>query len=79
MGIRTEGHDNLLGSWVQTRATAILFSAKTHSEIGEIDMTHNSAYLKLATVSGKDYLLSLKSGSELTVYGLDDPGGVPEK
>jgi hypothetical protein len=73
MGIRTEGHDNILGSWVQTRATAILFSTKTHSEIGEIDMTHDPAYLKLAAVGGKDYLLSLKSGSVLTVYQLDEP------
>jgi hypothetical protein len=79
MGMRTEGHDNLLGSWVQTRATAILFSARTHSEVGELDMTHNPAYLKLATVNGKDYVLSVKSGSELTVFQLEDPDDVPVK
>ncbi len=73
LGVRTEGHDNILGSWVQTRATAILFSKSSHAEIGELDLTHQQAQLKLAPADGKDYLLSLLSGSELTVYELIDP------
>jgi hypothetical protein len=72
LGMRTEGHDNLLGSWVQTRATAILFSTERHAEIGEIDMTRNPAYLRLTAVDGQDYLLSIRAGSELTVYQLFD-------
>lgn len=72
LGMRTEGHDNLLGNWVQTRATAILFSADRHKEIGEIDMTHSPRHLRLAAVDGQDYLLSIRAGSELTVYQLFD-------
>lgn len=73
LGMLTEGHDNFLGSWVQTRATAILFSTKTHLQIGELDLTHQSHYLELASMNGKDYLLVLRAGSELTVYQLIDP------
>jgi hypothetical protein len=72
MGIETEGHDNLLGSWVQTRAVAIFFSTSTKREFARMDLTHSSAYTKLAASGGKGYLLSLKDGSELTVYRLND-------
>ena len=79
IGVRTEGHDNFLGSWVQTRATAILFSAYTHSEIGELDMTHSAATLKLVSVNGTGYLLSIKFASELTVFQLEEPENSPLK
>ncbi len=67
-----EGHDDIFGGWVITRLTAVLFSAKTHTEIGEIDMRHNPPYTELTTVKGRDYLLWLKNGAELTVYQLLD-------
>jgi hypothetical protein len=72
IGMDEEGHDDIIGGWVMTRLTAVLFSARTHTEIGEIDMSHNPPYIKLTTVKGKDYLLWLKNGAELTVYQLLD-------
>lgn len=71
IGIDDEGYDNLFG-WVTTRLTAVLFSARTHTEIGEIDMRRNPPYTELATVNGRDYLLWLKDGAELTIYQLLD-------
>ncbi len=68
LGIRTEGHDELLGGWVETRSTAVLFSTATHKEVGQLDLTHQRSLLKLASVNGQDYLLLLKSDSELSVY-----------
>jgi len=72
VGKRTEGHDNLLGGWTQTRATAIVFSTGRHAEIGEVDMTHGPVRLRLTAVDGQDYLLSVRARSELTVYQLVD-------
>lgn len=71
IGMDEEGHDDIFG-WVMTRLTAVLFSARTHTEIGEIDMTHNPPYTELTTLKGEDYLLWLKNGAELTVYQLLD-------
>ena len=70
LGIRSEGRDNLFGSWVQTRATAIVFSTKTHSQVAEIDLTRRRPDLKLATTNDHDYLLLVRDGSELIVYEL---------
>jgi hypothetical protein len=70
LGIRSEGRDNLFGSWVQTRATAIIFSTKTRAQVAEIDLTRRRADLKLATTNGQDYLLLVRDGSELLVYEL---------
>jgi hypothetical protein len=75
IGVRTEGHDDLLGIWVQTSATAIVFSMSTRSEIGELDLMHDSPALQLASVAGRDYLLVLRGGTELTVYELLDENG----
>ncbi len=72
LGVRTEGHDGLLGSWVQTHATGIVFSTSRRAEIGELDLTHNAPVLALASVNGCDYLFVLRSGAELTVYQLID-------
>lgn len=72
LGVRTEGHDGLLGGWVQTRSSAILFSVKTHTEVGELDLTHSSPYIRLAAVDGKDFLVSVEAGAKLTVYQLID-------
>jgi hypothetical protein len=72
IGIRTEGHDNLLGSWVRTNATAVAFSMSAQLEVGELDLMHDSPNLLLASVAGRDYLLVLRGGTELTVYELLD-------
>lgn len=72
LGVRSEGHDGLLGGWVQTRITAIVFSAKTHVEVGQLDLTRTSPYLKLASVNGKDFLVSVEAGSKVIVYELND-------
>jgi hypothetical protein len=45
---------------------------KTHTEVGELDLTHSSPYIKLAAVAGKDFLVSVEAGSKLTVYQLID-------
>ncbi|GAA3751250.1 hypothetical protein GCM10022270_07100 [Terriglobus aquaticus] len=75
LGIRTEGHDDLLGWWVQTRTTAIVFSAKTHLEVGELDLTRTSPYLTLASLNGKDFLVSVEAGSKVTVYEISELNG----
>lgn len=72
IGMDEVGHDDIFGGWVVTRLAAVLFSAKTHTEIGEIDMRHNPPYTELATVNERDYLLWLKDGAELFVYQLLD-------
>jgi hypothetical protein len=72
IGIDEEGHDDIFGVWVTTGLTAVLFSARTQTEIGEIDMRHDPPYIELTSVKGKDYLLWLKNGAELTVYQLLD-------
>lgn len=72
LGMLTEGHDGFFGGWVETRATAIIFSTSWHAQIGEIDLTHQPARLELAAVNGQDYLLALRAGSQLTVYQLND-------
>lgn len=76
VGIRSEGHDGFFGGWVQTRTTAIVFSAKTHVEVGELDLTRTSPYLKLASLNGKDFLVSVEAGSKVTVYELVDPAQI---
>jgi hypothetical protein len=72
LGVRTEGHDSLLGPWVETGATAILFSMRNHAEVGEVDLMRGDPLLQLACVNGWDYLLVLRAGADLTVYQLLD-------
>lgn len=71
MGIMTEGHDSFLGPWVQTKAIAVFYSTKTHSQIDARDVSHSDAYMELASANGKEYLLTLEDGSVLTVYEID--------
>lgn len=71
LGIRNEGHDTILGSWAQTRSTAILFSNITHKQIGEVDLTHQSPSVLITTVRESDYLV-LVNGVDVTVYALID-------
>jgi hypothetical protein len=70
MGVETEGHDNLLGSWVQSRAIAIFYSTGSKKEIARLDITQEPPYMKLASSNGNEYLLFLKDGSDLAVYRL---------
>ena len=69
LGVRTEGHDALFGGWVETRAVAVIFSTKTGSEIGEIDVDKNrSTGPLLENVDERIYLLVLRNSTELSVY-----------
>ena len=69
LGLRTEGHDVLLGGWVETRAVAVIFSTKTRSEIGELDLDkdRDTAPL-LESIDKRVYLLVLVNSTEIRVY-----------
>jgi hypothetical protein len=77
IGIRAEGHDSMLGSWVWRGRAVVAFSTQTRSEIGEIDLMRNSVELLLSSLAGKDYLLILWPNSELAVYELLEGGSPP--
>jgi hypothetical protein len=69
LGLRTEGHDALFGGWVETRAIAVIFSTKTRSEIGELDLGQNrDSGPLLENVDGRIYLLVLRHSTALSVY-----------
>ena len=69
LGLRTEGHDALFGGWVETRAVAVIFSTKTRSEIGELDLDKNrDTGPLLESVHERIYLLVLRNSTELGVY-----------
>jgi hypothetical protein len=72
LGVRIDGHDSLWGGWVQTEATAVVFSASTRAEIGEVDLMRGAPKWQWATQEGRDYLLVLRRGSELRAYALMD-------
>jgi len=72
LGIMTEGHDSFLGTWVQTKAIAVFFSTKTHSQIDARDVSRLDAYMTLASADEKDYLLTFEDDSVLTVYEIDE-------
>jgi len=69
LGLRTEGHDAFFGGWVETRAVAVIFSTKTRSEIGELDLDKNrDTGPLLENVGERIYLLVLRNSTELGVY-----------
>ena len=70
IGLRAEGHDNMLGRWVWRGRAVVAFSTRTRSEIGEIRLMRNSVDLMLPSLAGKNYLLILQPDSELAVYEL---------
>lgn len=73
LGLRTEGRDALFGGWVETRAVAIIFSTKTRSEIGELELDKNrDAGPVLENIDEKIYMLVLRNSTELNVYGVTD-------
>jgi hypothetical protein len=73
VGLRSEGHDNFFGSWVFTSETLIVFSTSRAVDIGEIkEPTDDSWKEKLIALEGRDFLLTIQSGTHLTVYELRD-------
>lgn len=77
IGLRAEGHDSMLGRRVWRGRAVVAHSTRTRSEIGEIGLMHNSVELLLPSLAGKDYLLILRSDSELAVYELLDEMSPP--
>lgn len=73
VGFRTEGHDNIFGSWVITSQSLIVFSSARGKDIGDIkEPTDYSSRVKLTTMNGSDYLLVIHGGTHLTVYEMRD-------
>jgi hypothetical protein len=73
VGLRSEGHDNIFGSWVFTSETLIVFSTSRAADMGEIkEPTDDSWKEKLIALEGRDFLLTIQGGTHLTVYELRD-------
>ena len=73
VGTRSEGHDNIFGSYVTTRSSFIVFSSARGVDIGEIkEPTNDSFRKKLTSLGGRDYLLVIESGTHLMAYELRD-------
>lgn len=73
VGLRSEGHDNIFGSWVFTSETLIVFSTSRAVDIGEIEEPTNDSFKEqLVSLEGRDFLLTIQSGTHLTVYELRD-------
>jgi hypothetical protein len=73
VGLRSEGHDNIFGSWVFTSETLIVFSGSRAVDIGEIEEPTNDSFKeKVVSREGRDFLLTIQSGTHLTVYELRD-------
>lgn len=68
-----DGHDNLLGNWVETNSRFLIFSAKQKADIGQVRVsTRDSVRTATATVGSRDFLLVVSNGTHLTVYELRD-------
>lgn len=73
VGSRSEGHDNIFGSYVTTSNSFIIFSSARGVDIGEIkEPTNDSFRKKLTFLGGRDYLLVIESGTHLMAYELRD-------
>jgi hypothetical protein len=73
VGDRTEGHDNIFGSWVITSSSYVIFSASKNMDIGEIkEPTNDSVRKALLSIDDRDYLLVVQGGTHLDVYELKD-------
>jgi hypothetical protein len=68
-----DGHDNLLGNFIETNARYVVFSASKRSDIGELKVsTRDSVEVATAVLDGRDFLLTISNGTHLTVYELRD-------
>ena len=69
----SEGHDNLLGNWVETKVSYIVFSVASHADIGEIEVSlRDSERSATIVLEGREYLLLLLNGTRLAVDELRD-------
>jgi hypothetical protein len=73
VGDRSEGHDNIFGSWVITSSSYVIFSTSKRIDIGEIkEPTNDSVRRALFSIDGRDYLLVVQGGTHLDVYELKE-------
>jgi hypothetical protein len=73
VGDRSEGHDNIFGSWVITSSSYVIFSTSKNMDIGEIkEPTNDSVRKALLSMDGRDYLLVVQDGTHLDVYELNE-------
>lgn len=71
IALYTTGHDNILGSWVETQQAYVAFSTEKRADIGRIDVSpRDSNRLATFALNGNDYLLLLANGTRLAVYKL---------
>jgi hypothetical protein len=73
VGLESEGHDNIFGSWVTTSNTLIVFSSRKGTDIAEIAEPKDDSFATLlAFEQGRNFLLVVQGGTHLTVYELRD-------
>jgi hypothetical protein len=73
IAIATEGHDNLLGNWVETKSSYVIFSAAKSADIGEINVpTRDSVRTATFALNDRDFLLIALNGTRLRFYELRD-------
>jgi hypothetical protein len=69
----SEGHDNLLGNWVETNSRFLIFSVAQKADVGQVRVsTGDSFRTATAVVDSRDFLLLVSNGTHLTVYELRD-------
>jgi hypothetical protein len=73
VALRSEGHDNIFGSWVTTSDTLIVFSSAKRADVARIkEPTNDSFRTSLTFLDGRNYLLVIQGGTHLMVYELSD-------
>lgn len=73
VGLESEGHGNIFGSWVTTSNALIVFSNKKGTDIADIAEPKDDSFATLlAFEQGRNFLLVLQRGTHLTVYELRD-------
>jgi hypothetical protein len=69
----SEGHDNLLGNWVETKSRYLIFSVAQRADVGQISVpTRDSVQAATSIVGARDFLLLISNGTHLDVYELRD-------
>lgn len=68
-----DGHDSLLGNYVETNARYVLFSSAKRSDMGEVKVsTRDSVQVATAALDGRDFLITISNGTHLIIYELRD-------
>ena len=78
-GFRHEVRLSILGRWTWNSPAVVVFSTKSLSEIGEIDIRRDGVDLLLSSTAGHDYLYVLRANSNLAIYELQEPGSDPRQ